>query len=370
MLESISFNEKLVLLVLISVLLFQILLIPTLAEKFNQNNLMPNWFKTNVSWWQEDKITENEIINAMEFLLHKEIIKIDSKKIKYTITTNSKISQLTDEEHKKIIANLKQKLGFWKDGSVSELMIINVVIQLVEKNIIDSTDYKQTKLSAAIIDVLDDSNPNRPAQQKIQQFLEKAGYNVDIFTTKDATVDFYKRLPLMNYNFIYIRTHSLVVQELNNTTFLFTGENYNINKYFSEQLSGQIAKGYPFYVNDSSELEKNKESFNKEMYFMVSSKFVVETMQGVFPHSIIVIGGCESVKNLDIAQSLVLRGASSIIGWTNPILVGENDRAMLTLFEEMLINKSDINDSINIVMEKYGSYLHYDSALRYIHPLD
>ncbi len=193
---------------------------------------------------------------------------------------------------------------------------------------------------------------------------------MNIFSAKDVTVEFYKNLPSMNYNFIYLRTHSLVVPELDNTTFLFTGEKYNINKYFTEQVSGQIARGTPSYYEDSVSFENNVESYNNEMYFMISSKFVDETMQGDFPNSIIIIGGCESVKNLDIASSLVSRGASAIVGWTNPILVGENDRAMTTLFEEMLINKTNINDSIHKVMEKYGSNLHYNSTLRYIHPLN
>jgi len=39
--------------------------------------------------------------------------------------------------------------------------------------------------------------------------LEKAGYQVDVFTTKDITVDFFKNLPQMNYEFVVIRTHGV-----------------------------------------------------------------------------------------------------------------------------------------------------------------
>jgi len=111
----------------------------------------------------------------------------------------------------------------------SDSDVTNTIKFLIHSDIIslESTpSYKQPKQLAAIIDQLHDSIPNESFQQKAQQHLENAGYDVDIYTTQDITVDFYKKLPSMNYKFIYIRTHSLGVQELQNSTFLFTGEKY------------------------------------------------------------------------------------------------------------------------------------------------
>jgi len=66
--------------------------------------------------------------------------------------------------------------------------------------------------------------------------------------------------------------------------------------------------------------------------------------------------------------SLILRGASSVVGWDRSINSLENDRVMLALLEEVLINKIGIHDAINSVIEEYGSDLQYSSKLLQIQP--
>jgi len=44
----------------------------------------------------------------------------------------------------------------------------------------------------------------------------------------------------------------------------------------------------------------------------------------------------------------------------------ENDRAMLALFEEILINKIGMYDAILSVMQEFGPDLRYSSQLNYI----
>jgi len=219
---------------------------------------------------------------------------------------------------------------------------------------------------AAIIDQLHDLFPNKSAQQKALKYLESAGYDVDIYTTEDITVDFYKKLPSMNYKFIYIRTHSLEVFQLENSTFLFTGEKYDIDKYIMEQLSGQVHKAIPLSDQSSDEAIKNARSDPDASYFTIGSKLVDEQMIGKFPQSVIIIGGCESVRKLDLAQSLIFRGASSVIGWDRSIISIENDQVMLALLEETLINKIGFNDAIISVMEEFGQNLAYSSKLLHV----
>ena len=101
------------------------------------------------------------------------------------------------------------------------------------------------------------------------------------------------------------------------------------------------------------------------MYFTVGSKLIDELMIGEFPQSVIIIGGCESVRKHDLAQSLLLRGASAVIGWDRSINSMENDRVMLALLEETLINKIGMYDAIASVMDKFGENLQYSSKLIY-----
>ena len=107
---------------------------------------------------------------------------------------------------------------------------------------------------AVIIDQLYDEMPNENFHLKATEYLETAGYTVDIITTKDITVDYYKNLPSMNYKYVVVRTHGA---ENTNDVVLFTGERYSEEKYIQEQLLGQVQKAAPLrdiaYKIDGSE---------------------------------------------------------------------------------------------------------------------
>src|SRR3989344_6036702 len=60
---------------------------------------------------------------------------------------------------------------------------------------------------AVIIDQLNDELPSKYFHQKATEYLKNAGYEVDIVTTSDVTVDFYKNLPQKNYKIVVVRTH-------------------------------------------------------------------------------------------------------------------------------------------------------------------
>jgi len=340
------------------------------AQNSNEDTKIPSWFKNNVKWWNEDKLSDKEIINAIDNLVKREIIKLDSTKIKSgTTLPETKLFLPPNKDGAGIPSYAKNTFASWEEGSVSDSEVANTIKFLIEADIITSTSSQdKPRQLAAIIDQLHDIIPNKIHQQKALEYLENAGYDVDVYTTEDITVDFFKKLPSMNYKFVYIRTHSLEVAQLGNSTFLFTGEKYDVDKHILEQLAGQVRKAIP--VNDQlpEEMIKNATLYEESMYFTIGSKLVDELMVGEFPQTVIVIAGCESVRTLDLAKSLILRGASAVVGWDRSINSMENDRVMLALLEEVLINKIGIYDAIPSVMEEFGSDLQYSSELRFIQP--
>jgi len=169
----------------------------------------------------------------------------------------------------------------------------------------------------------------------------------------------------MTYKFIYIRTHSLEVAQLENSTFLFTGEKYDVNKHILEQLSGQVRKAIPINDQLPEEMIKNVTLYEESMYFTIGSKLIDELMVGEFAQTVIVIAGCESVRTLDLARSFLFRGACVVIGWDRSVLSSENDRVMLALLEETLVNKIGMYDAIDSVMDEFGENLKYSSELYY-----
>jgi len=152
---------------------------------------------------------------------------------------------------------------------------------------------QSTQLRAAIIDQLHDQIPNYELQANATRMLEDAGYQVDLYTTKDITVEFYKKLPSMNYNFIMIRTHGGEVDTNDEyPTILFTGEKYDAGKYTLDQLSGQVGGAFPFYDVDLNVLKEISGHPYDQAYFTIGSKLIKEGMVGTFPDSIIIVGGC------------------------------------------------------------------------------
>ena len=224
-------------------------------------------------------------------------------------------------------------------------------------------------LRAAIIDQLYEDYPNEDFHQKATEYFETAGYQVDVFTTESITVDFYKSLPKKNYQFVVVRTHGVVGSE-DNSVMLFTGERYTEDQYIQEQLFGHVLKGTPFLersfeaskhdssewviVNDTYRYLKTPVQIEDDSvgdYFVISPKLVSESMDGKFPGTIFVLGGCNTMQDTSMAESLVKRGASAVVGWEIPVSSGQNDWTLLKVLKETLINDMDIKDAVDFVRE-------------------
>lgn len=241
---------------------------------------------------------------------------------------------------------------------------------------------------AAIIDQLYDDIPNEQFQTKATEYLETAGYEVDLYTTKELTVDFYKKLPSMNYELIVFRTHAIGNDgpdySQKEPVSLFTGEKYRDDKYIQEQLLGQIGKGAPFMssiMEVSADLSELNNSNNTRVeidvtpssqivddsnpYFLVGSKYVDELMEGRFQNSVLVLGGCSTLSNPSLAKSLINRGATSVIGWDNLVGSINNDHTILAFLENYLNNDMEIKDAVETAMIKSTTGGKYDSNFTY-----
>lgn len=243
---------------------------------------------------------------------------------------------------------------------------------------------------AAIIDQLHDDIPSPYFQDKATEYLETAGYEVDLYKTEELTVDFFKKLPSLNYQFIVFRTHAIGHDGPNSNSFeeepvsLFTGEKYRDDRYIQEQLSGQIGKGAPFMSRiievsaDLSELNNQNHTGGPvsvintwdvidttNPYFLVGSKFVDELMYGKFNDSVLLLGGCSTLSNPSLARSLIDKGASAVIGWDALVGSVQNDQVMLSLLENLLINNMDIKDAVKSEENMDQTYSPFNPNLLY-----
>jgi hypothetical protein len=213
-------------------------------------------------------------------------------------------------------------------------------------------------LKALIIDQLYDEMPNANFHTMATEYLQKAGYTVDIVTTKDVTVDFYKKLPTLNYKYVVVRTHGA---ENTEDVVLFTGERYSEKQYIQEQLFGQIKKATPLreiaykvnathssdwvIINETTKtLTTSVKSVDvtKDEYFAIGPNLVNNGMNGRFDKTIFVLGGCNTLSNPSLADSLINRGASVVLGWDNTVGSFDNDNVMLYFLKKTLVENLEV----------------------------
>jgi len=215
---------------------------------------------------------------------------------------------------------------------------------------------------AVIIDQLYDDMPNEAFHTSATHYLETGGYTVDIVTTQDITVDFYKNLPKMNYKIVVIRTHGA---ENTNNVVLFTGEKYTEDKYVQEQLFGQVQKAAPllersYHVDgdSSSDWIIVNDTFRyltspakpvddtKNEFFAISPKLVSHAMNGKFDDTVFILGGCNTLSNPSLAQALVERGAKTVMGWDDTVGSRDNDGAILLYLKAIFEDKLDVKTAL------------------------
>lgn len=274
------------------------------------------------------------------------------------------------------------------------LILLSIVATTIVASIILLQDHPQAENSvyegvprAVIIDQLHDEIPNEYFTEQATKYLEGAGYDVDIFTTKEITIDFFKNLPSMNYKYIVVRTHGASAENKDLVT-LFTGEPYQEDKYIYEQLSGTVKVGAPLQeiiyslndengnatewvqVNETTRIISGYVYVDKDAkneYFVIPPKFVKNLMVGTFPGSVIILGGCNTAEYDSMARALIKRGANNVVGWDDSVSNNDNDEIMLLLLKETLINNVEIGDAVDLVKAELDKWTNrfYDGDLKY-----
>jgi len=261
---------------------------------------------------------------------------------------------------------------FRKKNGITAIVVVAIIgasVFLLQEGDAQYNVYTGTP-KALIIDQLYDDMPNIYFHEKATEYLEIGGYETDIVTTKDITVDFYKELPNMNYKYVVIRTHGA---ETIDDVVLFTGERYNEENYISEQLLGQIKKAAPLLevayqviddgessewiiINETTKYLKTsatKTATAENAFFAISPLLVSQAMKGKFDDTVFLLGGCNTLSNPSLAKSLIDRGASAVAGWDNTVGNFDNDRILLTVLHNTFVENMEFNEAIDSLSLRY-----------------
>jgi len=88
-----------------------------------EEKIIPYWIKNNAGWWSDDKISDNDFISGIEYLIKNKIIKLSSQNI------NGNSSGV-------IPAWIKNNAGWWSAGKISDEDFLSGIKYLIENSII------------------------------------------------------------------------------------------------------------------------------------------------------------------------------------------------------------------------------------------
>ena len=87
---------------------------------------VPDWVKYNAGWWESHFISDNEFVNALEFLIKEGIIQVDA-------VANEKSDNIPDW--------VRNTAGWWATDQISETEFLNAIQFLIESGLISISNY-------------------------------------------------------------------------------------------------------------------------------------------------------------------------------------------------------------------------------------
>ena len=225
---------------------------------------------------------------------------------------------------------VQQPETFWTTRSVTQTSLLTQITR---------------PRTAAILDQLASYNRNEELITTIHAYLAHAGYTVEVFSGAQITVDFYRQLPSRGYGVIILRVHSSSTMEIGQSrvasgapVYLLTGEPHNQLGYAYDQLMGYVR---PVRIEAGT-------------FFGIGPEFVTQRMQGKFSDTIVILAGCESVKNTNMAKALISRGASHVIGWSDSVELTHNDKAIVSLTRDLFERRLSPAKAVMSTMQEIG----------------
>jgi hypothetical protein len=208
--------------------------------------------------------------------------------------------------------------------------------------------------TAVILDQLAAYYPNHELISSVKGYLVRSGYQVEVFLGDQVTVDLYRTLPSKDYGVIILRVHSTSTVEVSQSrtvsgapVFLLTGELHNYVSHSYDQLMSYVR---PVKIDVGT-------------FFGIGPDFVSKRMEGTFPSSLIILAGCESLRNKDLARALIARGASNVIGWSDSVELEHNDKAIVSLTKALFQRRLPITVATQSTMNEIGKDPTFQSTL-------
>jgi hypothetical protein len=221
----------------------------------------------------------------------------------------------------------------------------------------------QAKAAVAIVDGLQEFDPNPQFEETAIKYLAEAGMAVDVYNSSLISVDFMKSFPA-GYALIVFRTHSATSRH---GVFYFTSESYDETKYQPEQLRDEL--------RPARDLEGHAE------VFAFGAKFVDTYLKNRFQNSVIIGMGCfgagtsygteEEItmgdasveREPNLADAFQHQGALAVIGWDKLVSLSFSDRVTLRLIKALAVDRLSVRRAVEATVRELGPDPVYGSVM-------
>jgi hypothetical protein len=188
---------------------FSICLFSSLIENISaQEEIIPLWLKTTAVWWGEEKISDQDFINALQYLVENKLLVILEPEISKPLCgpglvldelteecvihdeldTNGIFVDVIDEQQKIVMSWIKVPTLWWGQGKLSDQDFINSLQYLFENNVLTLEPKIQSKPLTKLKPLPEDLLV-WPKIDRIEDFKIQGHKNTDLYHLQFKLVD-------------------------------------------------------------------------------------------------------------------------------------------------------------------------------------
>ena len=181
-------------------------------EIYAQEQTVPSWIKIITVWWGEDKITDQDFINTLQYLIENKILEIPIPVnlepecgiglVLDEITNECVIHDESDsqgifieaikEQQKTVLSLIKTTTLWWGEGKIADKDFINALEYLVENNVLIIEPEKQP-LIQPLVKPLPKDLIVWPKIDRIEDFAIQGHDNIDSYSVQFKLVNLHKK---------------------------------------------------------------------------------------------------------------------------------------------------------------------------------
>jgi len=178
----------------------------------------------------------------------------------------------------------------------------------------------------------------------VKNKLTSAGYNCEAFEGGQASIERMRSLYL--YGVVAINTHGGLLKD---QVVICTGlkESKEYSKQYEEEFKrGNIVIAWIRYLG----------LFWKVHYYAITPSFIELNASGLYPKSLIYMGGCNTLRNTTLAEAFINKGAHTYCGWNIKVRRISLYNDTKKLFTNLIDQKKDVPEAIVAVGNPYLNF--------------